>query len=157
MKSFLLITVVLSVIVPASAYGQTTVLNSNATPNQCLDFNSDKICEYIILANGTQVANPINTTVPEPDLVLEQCNGSWAKGDDSINCGGEIYRLDSGDEDNDSNDNDNDSNNDNDSDDLPQDGGCQEQDDYCDADEGCRSESVDCIDDRGFDEDDYDG
>ena len=36
-------------------------------------------------------------------------------------------------------------------------GGCQEHDDYCDADEGCRSESVDCIDDRGFDKDDYNG
>jgi hypothetical protein len=43
------------------------------------------------------------------------------------------------------------------SDDLPQEGGCQEEDDYCDADEGCRSDDVDCIDDRGFDEDDYNG
>jgi hypothetical protein len=42
--------------------------------------------------------------------------------------------------DNDSNDNGND---------------CQSQDDFCDNDEGC--ESVDCIDDRGFDEDDYNG
>ena len=49
------------------------------------------------------------------------------------------------------------SDNDNDSDDLPQDGGCQGSDDYCDRDEGCRSESVDCIDDRNFDEDDYNG
>lgn len=32
---------------------------------------------------------------------------------------------------------------------------CQSQDDFCDNDEGC--ESVDCIDDRGFDEDDYNG
>jgi hypothetical protein len=43
---------------------------------------------------------------------------------------------------------------DSDSEDLPQEGGCQGEDDYCDADEGCRSESVDCID-RNFDEDDY--
>ena len=43
------------------------------------------------------------------------------------------------------------------SDDLLQDGGCQGEDDYCDADENCRSERVDCIDDRNFDEDDYDG
>ena len=42
--------------------------------------------------------------------------------------------------DNDSNDNGND---------------CQSQDDFCDNDKGC--ESVDCIDDRGFDEDDYNG
>jgi hypothetical protein len=40
---------------------------------------------------------------------------------------------------------------------LPQDGGCQGEDDFCDADEGCRSDSVDCIDDRNFDEDDYNG
>lgn len=46
---------------------------------------------------------------------------------------------------------------DDDNDDLPQDGGCQGEDDYCDRDEGCRSESVDCIDDRNFDEDDYNG
>lgn len=41
--------------------------------------------------------------------------------------------------------------------DLPQEGGCQGDDNFCDADEGCRSESVDCIDDREFDEDDYNG
>lgn len=35
--------------------------------------------------------------------------------------------------------------------------GCQEEDDFCDADEGCQSDSVDCIDDRNFDEDDYNG
>jgi hypothetical protein len=28
---------------------------------------------------------------------------------------------------------------------------------FCDADEGCQSDDVDCIDDRGFDEDDYNG
>jgi hypothetical protein len=53
--------------------------------------------------------------------------------------------------------NNNGDNGDDGSDDLPQEGGCQEEDDFCDADEGCRSESVDCIDDRNFDEDDYDG
>ncbi|MDF3032908.1 MAG: hypothetical protein K0R91_742 [Nitrososphaeraceae archaeon] len=30
-------------------------------------------------------------------------------------------------------------------DDLPQEGGCQGEDDFCDADEGCRSDDVDCI------------
>jgi hypothetical protein len=53
--------------------------------------------------------------------------------------------------------NDDEGSNDNDSDDLPQDAGCQGSDDYCDSDDGCRSESVDCIDDRNFDEDDYNG
>jgi hypothetical protein len=41
--------------------------------------------------------------------------------------------------------------------DLPQEGGCQEEDDYCDRDEDCHLASVDCIDDREFDSDDYDG
>lgn len=41
--------------------------------------------------------------------------------------------------------------------DLSQEGGCQGDDDYCDADEGCQSDDVDCIDDREFDEDDYNG
>jgi hypothetical protein len=41
-------------------------------------------------------------------------------------------------------------------DDLPK-GGCEGEDDYCDADEVCGSEGVDCIDDKNFDEDDYDG
>lgn len=36
-------------------------------------------------------------------------------------------------------------------------GGCQSYDDYCDESEGCDREDVDCIDDRGFDEDDYNG
>lgn len=65
----------------------------------------------------------------------------------------EDWRDCNGDDDNNSNN----SNDDEGADDLPQDGGCQEEDTYCDADENCRSESVDCIDDRGFDEDDYNG
>jgi hypothetical protein len=35
--------------------------------------------------------------------------------------------------------------------------GCQPEDDYCDYDQHCELTSVDCIDDRGFDEDDYNG
>ena len=37
------------------------------------------------------------------------------------------------------------------------DNACDEHDDYCDKSEECDSASVDCIDDRNFDEDDYDG
>lgn len=29
---------------------------------QCLDFNKDKICEFIVLANGTTVKNPLDNT-----------------------------------------------------------------------------------------------
>jgi hypothetical protein len=61
-----------------------------------------------------------------------------------------------GDNDDDDNNNDNDNENGN-SDDLLQEGGCQLEDDYCDRDEDCHLRSVDCIDDRGFDEDDYGG
>jgi hypothetical protein len=102
----------------------------------CLDFNGDSICD-VDFNNGKQIIYDVET-----QREIEQLNSR-----DSDN---------SRDNDDDDNDNGNDSN-DNDSDDLPQEGGCQREDDYCDADEGCRSESVDCIDDRGFDEDDYDG
>jgi hypothetical protein len=40
--------------------------------------------------------------------------------------------------------------------DLPQEGGCQQEDDYCDHDENCQKITVDCINDRNF-EDDYNG
>jgi hypothetical protein len=33
----------------------------------------------------------------------------------------------------------------------------KKEDDYCDYDQSCEWTSVDCIDDRGFDEDDYNG
>jgi hypothetical protein len=222
MKLLFLITLILSVIVPSTAYGQTTLLNSTATPNQCLDFNGDGTCEYIVLANGTQVANPLSSTQQrqvEPQQQAEQNqnqnqleNGTYISGapgvgtvyyddpdpavglcydvghDDGLvssfddgGCGDgnqdEAYydgfiagcmdadntrgvceqATDAGPSGSSSDDDNDDNDRDDDSDDLPQEGGCQEQDDYCDADEGCRSENVDCIDDRGFDEDDYDG
>jgi hypothetical protein len=50
--------------------------------------------------------------------------------------------------------NNNDIDNENDSNDNGSD--CQSQDDF-DYSEGCESESMDCIDDRGFDESDYNG
>ena len=30
----------------------------NSQSPQCLDFNQDKICDYMVLANGTMVKNP---------------------------------------------------------------------------------------------------
>ena len=33
----------------------------------------------------------------------------------------------------------------------------RKEDDYCDNGQSCEWTSVDCIDDRGFDEDDYNG
>jgi hypothetical protein len=35
--------------------------------------------------------------------------------------------------------------------------GCDDNDDYCNEEDECGRSDVDCIDDRGFDEDDYDG
>ena len=39
--------------------GQGQTSTSPTATNQCLDFDGDGTCEYIILANGTQVANPL--------------------------------------------------------------------------------------------------
>src|SRR5918999_1536907 len=33
---------------------------------QCIDFNQDKICEYVVLANGTMIANPALQSVLTP-------------------------------------------------------------------------------------------
>jgi hypothetical protein len=49
-------------ILPQSSQGQIPTLDklnldSSQSP-QCLDFNQDKICEFIVLANGTMVENP---------------------------------------------------------------------------------------------------
>jgi hypothetical protein len=77
--------------------------------------------------------------------------------DDCVNGeGGTTGQCEDDDEPYNNNDNDNDSSElDNDSNDNGDD--CQSNDDFCDNSEGCESESVDCIDDRGFDEDDYNG
>lgn len=49
-------------ILPQAGFGQISPLNrpnlDNSQLPQCVDFNQDKICESIILANGTSVANP---------------------------------------------------------------------------------------------------
>jgi hypothetical protein len=33
---------------------------------QCIDFNMDKVCEYIVLANGTTIANPLVQQIQAP-------------------------------------------------------------------------------------------
>jgi hypothetical protein len=61
---------------PQATFGQIPTLDklnldSSQSP-QCLDFNQDKICEFIVLANGTMVENPslqttqLEKTVSEP-------------------------------------------------------------------------------------------
>jgi hypothetical protein len=49
-------------ILPQANFGQIPTLDklnldNNQSP-QCLDFNQDKICEFIVLTNGTMVENP---------------------------------------------------------------------------------------------------
>ena len=49
-----------SMLVPVFAYAQsqTDTSPTQTSQPQCLDFNQDKICEYVVLVNGTMVANP---------------------------------------------------------------------------------------------------
>src|SRR5215211_4981536 len=54
--------------IPATAYSQVAELSNVSTPTQtqtqtpvstqCLDFNQDRICESIVLVNGTIIKNP---------------------------------------------------------------------------------------------------
>jgi hypothetical protein len=51
----------------SSSFGQIPTLNKLNIENseqqqQCLDFNQDKTCEFIVLANGTTVKNPLDNT-----------------------------------------------------------------------------------------------
>jgi hypothetical protein len=267
-------------ILPQLGFGQTPTLDKlsleNSQPPQCLDFNQDTICEFIVLANGTMVKNPslIGQTAPTPtqtptlDVTVttpEMSRQPYPQSTDSCDVPTTKYipflglacsssnsnnivpapapapapaprlqaqivdeeaasidigsdsgrppsnnpycdvvrgtdykgpcfdRLDysestglypcrdgsnvedwrdcpdgpeaqasSNVDDDDEIDNDNDGlddreRNDEIGEDLPQEGGCQGEDDFCDEDEGCQSDDVDCIDDREFDEDDYNG
>jgi hypothetical protein len=59
-----------SLLVPVYGYSQgptATLL----TQQQCLDFNQDKICEYVVLANGTMVANPSVRNATVTTLLLK--------------------------------------------------------------------------------------
>jgi hypothetical protein len=62
-------------LVPSYAYGQVAALQPLPTPTQtqtqmvytqCIDFNTDKVCEYIVLANGTTIANPLVQQLQAP-------------------------------------------------------------------------------------------
>ena len=41
---------------------------------QCLDFNQDKICEYVVLTNGTMVANPSVRNVTLQSIAVKSQN-----------------------------------------------------------------------------------
>jgi hypothetical protein len=57
--------VLVTVIVPCIRTRSNRYSPTQTSQQQCLDFNRDKICEYVVLANGTMVANPTvrNATV----------------------------------------------------------------------------------------------
>lgn len=85
MKALLLIFVALSLVIPSAAFAQPQIaaLSPTQTPQptltlqmaQCVDFNSDKICEFVVLANGTMIANPavqVQPVNPMTQLVERQ-------------------------------------------------------------------------------------
>jgi hypothetical protein len=55
----ILLSIVLMLVPSYVNVGQGQTSTSPTATNQCLDFDGDGTCEYIILANGTQVANPL--------------------------------------------------------------------------------------------------
>lgn len=128
----------------------------------CASLAYNEYCEMKILANGTNIAFPLVAKCMELDGnacgLLSLANGTVIQNPNiALVVEEEQGEAEDNDNDNYSNDNNNDDEAAADDEDLPEDGGCQGSDDYCDADEGCRSESVDCIDDRNFDEEDYNG
>jgi hypothetical protein len=72
-KTFSLVIILSLAILPQATFGQIPTLdklnlNSSQSP-QCLDFNQDKTCEFIVLSNGTMVENPsLQTTQLEKTL-----------------------------------------------------------------------------------------
>ena len=52
---------------PQGSFGQIPTLDqqhltSNQPQPQCLDFNQDKVCESLLLVNGTMIKNPNDAT-----------------------------------------------------------------------------------------------
>jgi|SRR5215207_1990636 len=80
-----LLAVLCLAILPQVSFGQTPTLDnlhlgSNQPQPQCLDFNQDRVCEFIVLANGTMVDNPINqrpiaASTSQPESSPQQGSG----------------------------------------------------------------------------------
>jgi hypothetical protein len=62
--AIILLCIVLMIVPSYVHVGQGQTPTSPTATNQCLDFDGDGTCEYIILANGTQVANPLQAERP---------------------------------------------------------------------------------------------
>jgi hypothetical protein len=61
--SVLLLVILSLAILPQVSFGQTPTLDnlhlsSNEPQPQCLDFNQDRVCEFVVFTNGTMVENP---------------------------------------------------------------------------------------------------
>lgn len=73
----LVIPILLSIIlllIPSYVYmgqGQTTT-TTTSTSRQCIDFNQDKICEFILLANGTMMKNPASSEEPTTETTSKK-------------------------------------------------------------------------------------
>jgi hypothetical protein len=91
---------------PQLNLGQTPTLNKlnleNSQSTQCLDFNYDKICEYIILANGTMIKNPnpVSTAAPASttgDLDISQVQQPPVKQEPlKATCPESVYKIEGG-------------------------------------------------------------
>jgi hypothetical protein len=77
--SLIFVPIVLMMIPSAFAQAQIAALTPTPQPvpmiyTQCIDFNQDRICEYVVLANGTMIANPAiqQQAAPMSQLVERQ-------------------------------------------------------------------------------------
>jgi hypothetical protein len=141
-KKYVIVMVLLGIFSISAMVMPTTAYASTVVANPYCDKVSDEYME-----SGGICHDRKDYYDGGPNDGLYPCNDGSARTDwrDCPDVSGFDYN------DNDSSSSDDDNNNNEDT------SGCQEEDDFCDADEGCESDSVDCIDDRNFDEDDYNG
>jgi hypothetical protein len=60
----ILLAVVLMLLPSYIFEGQSQTAAHPAASTQCIDFDQDKTCEYIMLANGTMISNPLQAAQP---------------------------------------------------------------------------------------------
>jgi hypothetical protein len=80
-------TIVLSLaILPQAGFSQTSTLDKpnldSTQSSQCVDFNQDKTCEYVVLANGTTIANPNLARQPSSAAGATASNTDFPRYDD---------------------------------------------------------------------------
>jgi hypothetical protein len=71
----LVVPILLSIVlllIPSYVYvGQGQTITTTTT-HQCIDFNQDKVCEFILLANGTVMKNPIVSEQPTTETTSKK-------------------------------------------------------------------------------------